>query len=110
MEKDEWERLLQTAKSVLEHDEARQWFRQDAKVYAEREILGVDGKTLRPDRVVELDGELLVIDFKTGAEDARHKEQVYAYVHALQNMSPQSAHSIKGKLFYTDALQVVNVI
>lgn len=107
MAQHDWQRLLATARTVMEHPIASQWFVAGVKAWAEREVMLESGSTVRPDRVVEVNGHLVVIDFKTGAEDARHHQQVLVYAEAL---AKSTGALVGGKLFYTDTMKVVDVI
>ena len=77
------------------------YFADDLNVLKEVSILTESGERRRPDRVVQLNGETVVIDFKTGEpnESAKKKyiAQVQEYVQLLQEMGFQN---VRGELLY----------
>lgn len=107
MRQEDWEQLIATAEKVLEHEVSSVWFSEACKVYPERELMTENGDSVRPDRVVELSGELLVIDFKSGAERPKHQTQVQEYLRVLRSAEPTK--TVRGLLLYTDRMQVVEV-
>lgn len=61
------------------------FFQPTNTIFTERELVH-EGQFLRPDRV-EIDGEgqALLLDYKTGAPDNSHEDQIQNYARALQN-------------------------
>lgn len=107
MRPEDWQHVVATAEKVVSHSASALWFSEKCKVFPERELMIDNGDTVRPDRVVELDGELLVIDFKSGAEDEKHRRQVQEYLRVLRQAEP--GKPVRGLLLYTDRMQVVEV-
>ena len=66
------------------------WFADENIVYTERTIIALDHDlhvNRRPDRIVRRrDGEIIVIDYKTGKRDPDHREQVLQYMRLLADM------------------------
>jgi RecB family endonuclease NucS len=56
--------------------------------------------------VIVRDGEIIVIDYKTGEAAESHKHQVRKYIEALSTMYTQP---VKGFLFYTKSLACAGV-
>jgi ATP-dependent exoDNAse (exonuclease V) beta subunit len=83
--------------SFISWPEVNRYFEPELKIMAEPEILLPGGKTYRPDRIVFNNNDTLVIDFKTGKPDDRHKEQVKFYVSLLNEMA---FPNVKGVLLY----------
>jgi ATP-dependent exoDNAse (exonuclease V) beta subunit len=104
--KQEYEKLEVTIQGLLTHAEIIPYFSSDWKVKTEKEILMENGKTYIPDRLLfskNLD-EVVVIDYKTGAEKPAHKIQITEYASALQLMGYKN---IKKVLVYiTDEIKV----
>lgn len=100
--------LIELVEAVLAHPSMSAFFeaRADA-VFAERTVHVGNGKLERPDRVVCLDGEWHVIDFKTGQEREKDRSQVARYCGVLHAMHPEAV--VKGWLIYTESLQLVDV-
>lgn len=107
MQPEDWKRVVETAEQVVNHPVSAAWFSNDCLVYPERELMLDNGDTVRPDRVVELNGALIVIDFKSGAEAEAHHKQVQEYLRVLSHA--ESGRPVKGLLLYTDRMQVVEV-
>lgn len=81
--------VMQRIKSMMDNDDNRHFF--DPSLSVCREVpLSVDGKVLRPDRVVFDNGVTWVVDFKTGSfseeKHAKYEAQVAAYCDAISRM------------------------
>jgi ATP-dependent helicase/nuclease subunit A len=86
--------------------EVAAWFSKEVKVYAEREIIEVNGKSYRPDRVVIGTKGAEVIDFKTGKPSGRYAKQIRQYAHLLQKMG---LPSVSASIAYIDSLHIDNI-
>ncbi|MFH1319304.1 MAG: UvrD-helicase domain-containing protein [Bacteroidota bacterium] len=82
-EKDE---LNEKLNSLLNLDEIKPFFREGLKIKAEADILLPSGDTCRPDRVIIDDNKAVVIDYKTGKEEEKHKIQLNKYGNVLKEM------------------------
>lgn len=84
------------------------WFSDKAVSLRERSIVDVDGRTVRPDRVVSLpDGSIVVIDFKFGdKEESGHEKQVVGYMNLLRRLGYKS---VSGYLWYVALSKVKEV-
>ncbi|HLG04317.1 MAG TPA: UvrD-helicase domain-containing protein [Bacteroidia bacterium] len=91
------------AEKMMQLPELALCFAAGAKIRRESEILLPEGTVLRPDRVVELDGKTIIVDYKTGAQDQKHKHQLNRYAEALREMGYQS---VERKLVYTEEMLV----
>lgn len=86
--------IAETEKSVIEeklkilfkHTQIKDWFSSNYIVKTEANILGKDGSSSRPDRVMIDGNKIIIIDFKTGKKRQQDKEQVLGYVSLLQDM------------------------
>ena len=76
-----------------------------AKVLAERELLYQE-EILRPDLVLEHENRIVVIDFKTGDEDANYEKQVARYGEALRQLSTKP---VKAFILYISPIGWVDV-
>ena len=81
---------LPTTRRLLEKliglEKVKEWFADDVDVKNETEILMIDGKVMRPDRVLIKDNNAVIIDYKTGNEKEEHKKQVDNYAEVLKQM------------------------
>jgi ATP-dependent exoDNAse (exonuclease V) beta subunit (contains helicase and exonuclease domains) len=89
--------ILQT---FLRRPDIAPWFDGTWTVRNEASILlpvGAKKTQLRPDRVIEKDGRVVVIDYKFGAPRPEHQKQIDAYVQVLKDMGHRQ---VEGKLIY----------
>ncbi len=90
----------------LETAQERGWFPpQREKVSNERSLIDVDGEIYRPDRVVETDNGLIVIDYKFGKPSKSYLRQISKYADIYRRMG-QKVHSTH--LWYLDTDMVVS--
>lgn len=95
----------------LQKPEVAAWFDGNWKVFNECSILYYDDEegrvsTKRPDRVIYDGQQMLVIDFKTGAESDRHHVQVRTYMQLLRQMGYTQ---VSGYLWYIRPNKVVRI-
>lgn len=62
------------------------WFSEEWEIKTERELLLPDGQILRPDRVLIKNNQAIIIDYKTGARDQKHEDQVTHYARVLESI------------------------
>jgi ATP-dependent helicase/nuclease subunit A len=75
------------------------FFRPGLRVLNEQGILPVNGKMVRPDRVLVDQGKAIIIDYKTGEKRKKYEEQVRGYAALLQEMGYAE---VEAYLLYTD--------
>ncbi len=79
----ERDRLVDTLALALDAPELADWWTA-TEIYTERSLLH-EGGVLRPDRIYRrADGRWVVADYKTGAPQAEHEEQVRRYADLLE--------------------------
>jgi ATP-dependent exoDNAse (exonuclease V) beta subunit len=84
---DELERLIT---EIVDHPKLKIAFSPGVRVYNERDILMPDGQRKRPDRICMLpSGEVILIDYKTGAVENKHKNQLQEYAIHLADVGLQ---------------------
>ncbi|MCL6217933.1 UvrD-helicase domain-containing protein [Zunongwangia pacifica] len=86
-------------KSIIKHPELETYFSEAVKNYNERDIITQDGERLRPDRLNFKEQLVSIIDYKTGAFDAKHERQINNYGETLTKMGYQIDKKI---LVYTN--------
>jgi ATP-dependent exoDNAse (exonuclease V) beta subunit len=75
-------------------------------VMTEQTLLSENGESLRPDLMLQYnDNSWLILDFKTGAKDPKHKAQVQQYRNVLLKIVGEQS-TIVCKLFYTTSLEI----
>lgn len=80
------------------------WFEGEGQLMVEQGILLPDGYQKRPDRIIIKDKEVIIVDFKTGAEYEGHQKQVREYMDLVASLSQKTA---KGYLCYLENGKVV---
>ncbi|WP_268135786.1 UvrD-helicase domain-containing protein [Salinimicrobium sp. TH3] len=83
----EREELQKSIFDVIRHEELREYFSEGALNYNEREMISKDGALLRPDRLNFSGNTVSIIDYKTGAESPKHREQISEYGQILEKMN-----------------------
>ncbi len=74
--------------AIMTHPELKAYFSDDLIIYNEKEILDPFGNVLRPDRIViNSENQAVIIDYKTGKEDQKHRIQLLQYETVLKQMS-----------------------
>ncbi|MDP4952885.1 MAG: hypothetical protein NWQ53_04515, partial [Flavobacteriales bacterium] len=106
MDEDDWEKIVEQMGNVLHHPKCKQWFSKDHRAIVERSLITPDGKELRPDRVVFLEDHIAIIDFKTGAKEKEHEQQIRHYIKAIEALEKQK---VRGFLVYSDEMVVLEV-
>ncbi|MES2417465.1 MAG: UvrD-helicase domain-containing protein [Bacteroidota bacterium] len=95
MEKEDY---IQQVTAVLAHPALKELLDQNADQLNERSIIGVDGKTYRPDKLILNGKQVSIIDYKfTAEESGQHIEQVNHYKELLNAMGYEN---VKSYLFY----------
>jgi ATP-dependent exoDNAse (exonuclease V) beta subunit len=104
----ELSQLSKEMNSLVEHPLLHTYFRENAELKSEMEILTPSGKMLRPDRVVMNEDEVAVIEYKTGQPDEHHAIQVREYANAMLEMG---AGKVRKYLVYlTYPVEVIEVM
>ena len=85
----------------------RNWFPANpTALYNEVSLIDVDGLVYRPDRVVVVDGEVKVIDYKFGEHHRRYERQVKKYMEMWGKMG---YGNVSGYLWYLDSGNIVEL-
>ena len=86
------------------------WFSRKWKVFTEQSIMLADGENRirRPDRILESDSEVVVIDYKfTSLHNPEYNQQVGVYVDALRELTGKK---VTGYLWYVWPNEKVEVV
>lgn len=94
-----FEAVRQQATTILEMPEAARFLTVGTGTN-ELEYVAADGQLRRIDRVVELDGEVWVLDYKTGRPDDAYLAQLAEYRSAVAVLHP--GKHIRSALLYAD--------
>lgn len=79
--------IKEMMKSILDHEQLKTYFSNDYEIYNEREIISEDGQIYIPDRLaIDLKNTAVIIDYKTGIPNAKHKHQLNTYAKVLESI------------------------
>lgn len=92
--KNEESLLLEYAHKLFNIPEIHHLFTQHEKIINEHEFMSETGRILRPDKVIQLKNEIVVLDFKTGSERKSDLIQVTNYINSLGNLYGLPARGI----------------
>lgn len=106
--KEEASMLIERLKSLLSQPTVAAWYDGSARVLNEVEILFGEGLSKRPDRVMIVDGLVVVVDYKFGEkQNKRYTTQVRDYLKLIQQMGYKH---ITGYLWYVELDKIEEVI
>lgn len=84
------------------------WFAADvAEVLNEADIIDVDGRTYRPDRVFIADGKVSIIDYKFGGHHSKYERQVMKYADIWRRMGYKEVNAF---LWYVHTGEIIRII
>jgi len=92
-------------KLVLEHN-WQKWFSAPTSVINEQRMADSSGSEFIPDRVMEFNNEMAVVDYKTGEPKKSHPKQVKNYMTLLSELYQKPA---KGYLVYLKPGEILEV-
>jgi ATP-dependent exoDNAse (exonuclease V) beta subunit len=99
----------QEIKALTEHaltlPEVQEWYSGKWKLFNECDIIWMEHDELkkrRPDRVMQHDNDLVVVDFKFGQPQEKYHRQVQGYMNLLRGMVGNENKTIRGYLWYVD--------
>ena len=107
--KEDYNKLKLTVNNLLANPDIMYFFTSEWEVKTEKEILMKNGRTYIPDRLVfsKQKDEVIVIDYKTGEEKGKDKDQINEYAQALKLMGQLDVKKI---LIYTsDPINIIQL-
>jgi ATP-dependent exoDNAse (exonuclease V) beta subunit len=104
MNKEEQIALQEKITQIIHHKDLASYFTIGIKAWNEQPILTPLGKKLIPDRVVLINNQAIIIDYKTGSPQEKHRIQIDTYEEVLKSMG---YNVIQKVLVYTDTLEIV---
>lgn len=103
------EEVDELASTIRKHIDSApsEWFDKSARVINERAILlkrkntqgKVEIENKRPDRIVMVDGKVIIIDFKFGEKNDKYKDQVKEYAYLIRKMGYEN---VEANLWYVE--------
>lgn len=97
IDREEEAKIESLLNNVVNHPLIQKYFSEEALVKNETELLDKIGNIIRPDRVVILNDELVIIDYKTGKKEKKHSIQIQEYSDVFASLG---YHSIRSFLVY----------
>lgn len=98
--------LKEKIENIITKKEIAFLFEPGITIKQEQEIISEKGEFSRPDRVVEKNGELFIIDFKTGEESEKHRRQLEKYEVLLFQIHGKKATRY---LFYIEKNKIITL-
>ena len=99
--------MQRTIHRLLAIPEVAAWFGPDLQVYTEQSLMDARGNQIRPDRIMQdRDGQVIVIDYKTGSDHRGYRKQVHDYIVALRSLG---FRRVRGYLFFIKDEKIVEV-
>ena len=92
---------------ILNHAEIEDWFSKKWTVKTEVPVLPSSGLINRLDRVLLKEEDAIVIDFKSGNVESKHKSQVRHYSSLLSQMGYKN---VSGYILYLEPIEIVHVM
>ncbi len=85
---EQFEDLKTIIHRIVNHKDLKPYFDQNLTIYNERDVISKNGRIYRPDRiVVDSNNQATIIDYKTGLQDSKHREQLFDYQYILEEMN-----------------------
>ncbi len=107
IDKTEKDKLLEKIKQLVMDPRVKPFFEKNLNIKTETEILLPNGQTFRPDRLILSENKAIVIDYKTGKAEEKHKKQINHYARLIEEMGYNEVE--KYLLYIDDEVEVVRV-
>lgn len=98
------EELKARIEKLLVREPYANWFSEEWEVKNEISVLSFNSSTLRPDRVMIKNDEVVVVDYKFGSESNSYIKQIQRYVNLIKQMGYSK---VTGYLWYVDTDKLV---
>jgi ATP-dependent exoDNAse (exonuclease V) beta subunit len=98
--------LINTISELISQPNTKEWFNPKFSIKTENTILTTNGR-YRPDRVIFLDNQVHIVDYKFGEhEEKKYESQISRYIQQLNSMGYSN---IKGFIWYVTLNKIVNI-
>lgn len=94
-------------KQIIHHPELEDFFNPNYNVFTEHNIISPNEINLKPDRLVIHNSEAFLIDYKTGAQDEKHKKQIENYVRIIEKMNLKVTKKVL--LYIGEELKIIHL-
>jgi ATP-dependent exoDNAse (exonuclease V) beta subunit len=92
---------------IIHHPELEAFFNPNYNVFTEHNIISPNEINLKPDRLVIHNSEAFLIDYKTGAQDEKHKKQIENYVRVIEKMNLKVTKKVL--LYIGEELKIIHL-
>jgi ATP-dependent exoDNAse (exonuclease V) beta subunit len=92
---------------IINHPELEAFFNPNYMVFTEHNIISPNEINLKPDRLVIHNSEAFLIDYKTGAQDEKHKKQIENYVRVIEKMNLKVTKKVL--LYIGEELKIIHL-
>lgn len=98
----------QTIQQVVNHSDLQSYFAIGNKILNEKTIIQKEGNLVKPDRmVINTNKEIYLLDYKTGAHQAKYTTQLENYQNAIEKMGFKVTK--KALVYIGESLEIVNL-
>lgn len=94
-------------KQIIHHPELEAFFNPNYIVFSEHNIISPNEINLKPDRLVIHNSEAFLIDYKTGAQDEKHKKQIENYARVIEKMNLKVTKKVL--LYIGEELKIIHL-
>lgn len=102
----EYKRILS---DIVTHSKINQYYLDNLIVFNEKQILDSNGRIIIPDRlIISNDGSAVIIDYKTGRPNARHRDQLECYTSVVKAMGYNVDKKILVYIYPKVSVKVLN--
>lgn len=100
--------VAQTLFSIVTHEALTDYYATTSKILNEKTILQKEGPIVKPDRmVIASNKEVYLLDYKTGAHNAKYSIQLENYKYAIEQMGYKVTK--KALVYIGEQLEIVNL-
>ncbi|MGL2962498.1 UvrD-helicase domain-containing protein [Flavobacterium sp. RSB2_4_14] len=102
------EEVKKAIREIVMHHELSDFFSENNKILNEKTIIQKDGGLVKPDRMVITNkNEIYLLDYKTGENQAKYKQQLENYQNAIEKMGFKVTK--KALVYIGETINVVNL-
>ena len=99
--------ISKTIDEIVNHQELEIFFSKEHRILNEKTILQKEGPLVKPDRMVIHQNEVYLLDYKTGAHQAKYTTQLEHYQYAIEKMGYKVTK--KALVYIGEQLEIVNL-
>ena len=93
--------------AIVDHPDLKDYYTNLYDIYNEQDIITSEGNIIRPDRLVIKNNDAIIVDYKTGVEDLKHKSQLDNYASVIKSMGYNIVKKIL--IYINTSIKIVEV-